>query len=95
VKIVWASRAAAALQREHAYLSFDNPVAADRVRDRILRAVESLAQFPTSGRTGRLPDTRELVITGTLYIAIYRVRAAGVTVLAVFHTSRKDPGPVN
>lgn len=95
MRIVWAKRAASALQREHAYLSLDNPPAANRVRDRILRAVESLSQFPTSGRGGRLPDTRELVITGTPYIAIYRVQTDEITVLAVFHTSRKHPGPIN
>lgn len=95
MKLEWAARAAAALQREHTYLSLENPPAADRIRDRILRAVESLSQFPTSGRIGRLPNTRELVVTGTPYIAIYRVQGEKITILAVFHTSRKHPGPVN
>jgi len=95
MRIVWAARAAAGLQREHAYLSLDNPPAADRIRDRILRAVESLSQFPASGRNGRLPNTRELVVTGTPYIAIYRARGDEIVILAVFHTSRKHPGPIN
>ena len=54
-------------------------------------AVELLATHPASGRIGRVPGTRELVITGTPYIVPYRVRGDAVEILRVFHGARKWP----
>ncbi len=43
------------------------------------------------GRAGRVPGTRELVISGTPYIVPYRVRGGAVEVLRVFHAARRWP----
>jgi len=40
---------------------------------------------------GRVPGTRELVVTGTPYIVAYRVRDETVEILRVFHAARKWP----
>jgi plasmid stabilization system protein ParE len=44
---------------------------------------------PASGRPGRLRGTRELVVTGTPYIAAYRVVDDMVTILRVLHGARQ------
>ena len=43
------------------------------------------------GRPGRVPGTREHMVTGTPYLLPYRVRDGVVEVLRVFHAARKWP----
>jgi len=77
------------------YIAQDNPQASIEVTIRIVRTVETqLIQFPLSGKTGRLPSTRELVINGTPYIAAYYVKNKTVEVLRVLHTAQKWPSKI-
>ena len=59
----------AASTKIFSYICEDDPQAALHVCERIEGRVSALAQFPYSGRIGRVEDTRELVIAGT---ALYR-----------------------
>jgi toxin ParE1/3/4 len=43
------------------------------------------------GRPGRVPGTRELVVSDTPFILPYRVRDSAVEILAVFHGARQWP----
>ena len=54
-------------------------------------SVAQLAAHPHMGRPGRVPGTRELVVTRFRYILPYRVREQSVEILRVFHTARKWP----
>jgi toxin ParE1/3/4 len=56
--------------------------------DRLLSRLES---FPSSGRIGRVNGTRELVLIGTPYIAVYRIEGDQVIVLAVKHAAQEWP----
>ena len=56
------------------YIALDNPEASARTVAAIVKAVENLKRFPAAGRPGRVPGTRELVVSGTPYIVPYRVR---------------------
>ena len=85
------ARFTANLQRQYAYLREQNPSAALAVRERIVQAASRLSAFPLSGRGGRLPDTRELVVPDLPYLIIYRVRGEDVIIANLFHTSRKWP----
>jgi toxin ParE1/3/4 len=58
---------------------------------RIIEVVEHLADHPHLGRPGRIPDTRELVISGTPYIVPYRVRDDALEVLRVLHGAMRWP----
>lgn len=91
MKIVWAPRSRAHLEHLYTYIANDNPDAARNIVARIVDAVENLADFPESGRAGRVPHTRELVIPGTPYLVVYRVRNAVLEVIAVLHEARKWP----
>jgi addiction module RelE/StbE family toxin len=73
------------------YIEADSPRAAVSVDDRIEACVEGLAQFPEMGRAGRIEGTRELVISGTPYIAAYRIVGDTVRVLRVLHGAQQWP----
>ena len=73
------------------YIEADSPRAAISVDDRIETRVEGLAQFPEMGRPGRIEGPRELVISGTPYIAAYRIRGNTVRILRVLHGAQKWP----
>lgn len=66
-------------------------MAAITVGDAIHAAVERLGRYPEVGRTGRVPTTRELVVTGTPYVVVYRVDATAVLILRVLHGAQQWP----
>ena len=53
--------------------------------------IDLLARFPEQGRTGRKPDTRELVLGGLPYIAMYRIRKDTVEILRILHGAQIWP----
>ena len=73
------------------FIRQDNPGAAARTVLRILEAIEGLTSFPNVGRPGRLPGTRELVVSGTPFIAAYRARENVIWILRVLHAARRWP----
>jgi toxin ParE1/3/4 len=92
VRVRWLRTALANLDAEAEYIAKDNPAAAARVVQRILRAADHLKNNPAMGRAGRVPGTRELVVDETPYILPYRVRGDAIEILRVFHAARKWPG---
>jgi addiction module RelE/StbE family toxin len=91
VRVKWLEVALDSLIAEAEYISKDSPAAAVRTVDAIVNAVENLKRFPASGRPGRVPGTRELVVSRTPYIVPYRVRGDTVELLLVLHAARKWP----
>ena len=87
----WVEVALANLNAEAEYVGRDNPAAAARTVESIVRAVDQLKEFPAIGRPGRVAGTRELVVTGTPYIVPYRVKSGYIEVLRVFHAARRWP----
>ena len=72
------------------HIAKDNPAAALDMWDGIESQVERLCDFPRSGRIGRMPETRELVVTGTAYIVVYIV-SDDVELLRVLHGAQQWP----
>jgi toxin ParE1/3/4 len=91
VRVRWLRRALRNLDEEAEYIARGDPDAAARTVDRLVANVERLAEHPALGRAGRVPGTRELVVSGTPYIVPYRVRGETVEILRVFHAARKWP----
>ena len=91
MRVRWLKRALKNLDEEAEYIARDNPQAAARIVERIATSVDRLAAHPASGRPGRVAGTRELVISGTVYLVPYRVRDDTVEILRVFHSARKWP----
>lgn len=69
------------------FVAMDKPVAAARMRRRILDAVAGLGKLPFSGRPGRIAGTREAVVPRTPYIVVYEVSSTAVEVLGIWHGS--------
>jgi toxin ParE1/3/4 len=73
------------------YIEHRNPAAASRVGAGIREAAEVLRYFPYSGRSGRLPGTREWFVRRLLYILVYEIGGddESITILGVFHCAQK------
>lgn len=91
MQLRWLRRALLNLDEEATYIAAEDPNAARLVVERVLQAVAMLSEQPALGRPGRVPGTRELVVSRTRYLVPYRVRGDVVEVLRVFHTSRRPP----
>ena len=90
-QILWSRQATEQLAAAFDFVVEDNPSAAEKQVEMILRAVEQLVDFPEMGRPGRVNGTRELVIPGTPYIVAYRLNEATVRILALLHGARRWP----
>jgi toxin ParE1/3/4 len=86
VRVRWLRRALRNLEEEADYIARDDPQAAAQV-ERIAASVDLLATHPGLGRPGRVPGTRELIVTGAPYIVPYRVRDDTVEILRVIRPS--------
>jgi len=73
------------------FIRQENPDAAIQTVLRILEAIKGLAIFPEMGRPGRVLGTRELVISGTPYFAVYKIRGKTLWILRVLHGRRRWP----
>jgi toxin ParE1/3/4 len=89
--VKWLRQALRNLDDEAAYIAQDSPQSAAAFVTHLTTSAEMLAAHPQMGRPGRMPGTRELVVTRFPYILPYRVRAQNVEILRVFHTARKWP----
>ncbi len=72
------------------HIALDNPLAALNMWDKIERQVERLRDFHRSGRSGRMPETRELVVSGTPFIVVYVV-SDDVELVRVLHGAQQWP----
>jgi toxin ParE1/3/4 len=88
---VWTPAAIDDLASLRAFIAEQDPAAAQRVVFRIIHLVGTLAESPEMGRPGRVPGTRELVITRTPFIVPYRLRGQTIQILRVYHGARRWP----
>lgn len=91
MRLEWARPAFIDIQEAGRYIALDDPGAAKRLAERVLEAVEYLVAQPNIGRPGRVQGTRELVISGTPFIAVYWVRSDVVQILRLLHHARQWP----
>lgn len=69
-----------------------NLAAALKLASAIESETNRLLIYPELGRPGRVPGTRELVIGGTRYLAIYKIKGAGrITILRLLHSAQRWP----
>jgi plasmid stabilization system protein ParE len=78
--------------RIYDYLAELNPYAAKQVVGELMKAGESLTNFPHRGRLIHNTALRELISTYP-YIIRYRIARDGIRILRVRHTSRRPNRP--
>ena len=91
MKLVWSPEARVDLREMVLYISENNPFAAKALYERIEVAATEIIDTPYIGRPGRVPGTRELVISNTPYLLPYQVRSDSIEILRVYHAARKWP----
>jgi toxin ParE1/3/4 len=91
MKVQWHGAARFDLLEIAGYVANDSLEAAYQLIDEIEEQVAMLARLPAMGRPGRVPGTRELVISGTSYVAPYRITAEKVIILRILHGARRWP----
>lgn len=89
VEIVWSPLARARLAEIRAFVALDKLGAAERLAIKIVAVVETLRIHPYLGRAGMEPEIRELVIGGTPYIVLYRVRGKRVIINTIWHGAQE------
>ena len=91
MRVAWTAPAARDLEAIGDYIARENPGAARRTVQRVRARTRTLVSHPYLGRPGRVAGTRELVITSTPFIAVYRVVDDRLEILAIFHGARVWP----
>lgn len=91
MRLVWSAFALSDRDSIFTHIEGENPAAAIAVDERIAAAARRLCDFPESGRPGRIAGTRELVVTGTPYLAAYLVTGETVRILRVLHGAQQWP----
>jgi toxin ParE1/3/4 len=93
VKLVWLPRAIATRDAQLHYIELDSLKAAIEQGDQIESQVEQLLAHPELGRRGRMKGTRELVISRTPFIVVYRInrRAGNIEIMRVLHGAQLWP----
>lgn len=94
MRLVWARYAISDRENIFTYIETQNPKAAVRVDQKIVLAVRRLVDFPESGRPGKIPDTRELIISNTPYIAAYVVYEDRIRILRILHGAQLWPDDI-
>ncbi len=89
IRIEWSPEARVRLREIREYVALDKPQAAERLAMRIVAVVEVLRTHPHAGHAGIVPGTRELVVGGTPYIVVYRVRRTRVEIVTIWHGAQQ------
>jgi len=90
--IVWTEQATRQLDQAHDYIALANSAeTAARISLQIVTSVQQFATFPISGRLGRTPATRELVISNTPFIVACTIEKDRIVILAVYHGAQRWP----
>lgn len=94
--IVWLPLAVQDISHIRIYIADHDPQSAQIVAQQIDKAVNRLSTMPNLtmpnlGRPGRIPSTRELIISGTAYLAVYRVQNGRIEILRVLHGRQSLP----
>lgn len=85
----WTRPALRDLKEAGDFIALDKPDAAEQMAERTKDAVAYLVEYPNMGKPGRMSGTRELVVSGTPFIIVYRVKVPAIQILRVLHHARK------
>jgi toxin ParE1/3/4 len=73
------------------YIAADKPSAAARIDTQIEHQIDLLLSHPLMGREGRVQGTRELVISNSPFVIVYRIKGQNIEVLRLLHGAQRWP----
>ena len=85
MRIRWTPPAADDLESIKDYLLRHYPHLAETTVREIYQRIRALKEYPSCGRPGHRPGTRELVLTPLPYVVVYRLKAEAVELLHIYH----------
>lgn len=91
MSIRWLPQAQSNRLEQLDYIAQDKPLAAIGQDEQIERQINMLLAHPKMGRPGRVTGTRELVISGTPFVVIYRLQEQSIEVLRLLHSAQQWP----
>lgn len=91
MSIVWLPVAVQDIIHIRVYIADRDPQSAQLNALRLDKAINRLSAMPNIGRPGRISGTRELIISGTPYLAVYRVQNNRVEILRILHGRQAFP----
>ena len=91
LKIEWLPLASANRFEQLDYIAQDNPLAAIDQDERIEHQIDMLLQHPQMGRPGRKKGTRELVISRTPCVVVYRAKGPRIEIIRLLHGAQQWP----
>ena len=91
MNLQWLPKAIVNRDAQIAYIAQDNPLAAITQGDLIKAQMDQLIEHPQMGRPGRKKGTRELVISRTPFVVVYRVKGTRIEVIRLLHSSQQYP----
>ena len=91
MSIRWLPQAQSNRLEQLEYIAQDNPLAAINQDEEIERQINMLLAHPQMGRPGRVAGTRELVISSTPFVVIYRLQEQSIEVLRLLHSAQQWP----
>ena len=89
--VVWLPRAIANRDAQLDHITQDSAKAAIEQGDRIEQQISQLITHPEMGRAGRKQGTRELVISRTPFIVIYRIKDERIEIIRLLHGAQQWP----
>ena len=91
MKLVWLTLAINQRYDQLDYVALDDPSAAISQDEEIEQQTKLLTTQPKMGRVGRVRGTRELVISRTPFIVVYRIEGQRIEILSFLHGAQKWP----
>ena len=85
----WAPHARAAYRETIARIAADDPAAADLVRERVERALESIATYPGLGTPGHRRNERRFAVPKTGHVLHYRI-VRGAVRIVLWYRARQE-----
>ena len=89
--VAWLPRAIANRDAQLGRIAQESAQAAIEQGDRIEQQISQLIAYPEMGRAGRKQGTRELVISRTPFIVIYRIKGERIELIRLLHGAQQWP----
>lgn len=90
IPVVWSIPALECRNDIVRYISRDNPEAAIALDNEFSKVAERIANFPQSGRMGRVKGTKEVVVHSN-YVIVYEQTNNDIVILYVLHAAQQYP----
>jgi toxin ParE1/3/4 len=92
MKVTYSRLALAELEDILKRIAAENPAAAVRVRARVDRVIERIAQFPEAAQeVAERPGVRRVPLVRYPYVIHYQVTETEVIILRIIHGARRSP----